>query len=47
MLDDLLSLFVWIGGKILDFRIHGFRCTFFFFILLPLIIFIILGIVYS
>ena len=47
MLDDIFSLLCWIGGKILDFKIHGFRCGLFFFTIIPLIIFIILGIVYS
>lgn len=47
MLDDILSLLCWIGGKILDFKIHGFRCGLLLFTLLPLIIFIILAIVYS
>lgn len=47
MLDDILSLLVWIGGKILDFKILGFRCGLLLFTLLPLIIFIILAIVYS
>lgn len=47
MLDDILSLLGWIGGKILDFKIHGFRCGLLLFTLLPLIIFIIRAIVYS
>ena len=47
MLDDILSLLTWMGEKILDFKIHGFKCALFFFIVIPLIIFIILAIAYS
>lgn len=47
MLDDLLSLLCWVGEKILDFKIHGFRCGLLLFTLLPLIILIILAIIYA
>lgn len=47
MLDDIISLFCWVGSKIIEFMIHGFKRTFIFFIVIPIVIFIILAIVYS
>lgn len=47
MLDDILSALIWVGEKIIDFTVHGFRNAIFLCILLPLIIFILLCITYA